>query len=328
MAEPAVPYLEVRNLQVAVDDPKSPLLIVDGADFSVARTEAVGIVGESGSGKTVLCRTLLGTLPRYGVKVVGGSVTIAGKDMTDAPEAAWRKVRGRALGYVPQSSLAGLNPVITIEAQLLEALRVGQGLDGADARKEAAVLLDLVRIPKSRNILGERSHQLSGGMRQRVMIAAALALRPPMLILDEPTTALDVTVQFEILTLIKALREELDMGIVLVTHDLAVVEFLCDRVMTMYAGATVELADAATVRSRPRHPYTRALLESRLGMAAKGVELKTIPGESPSVGAWPSGCRFSTRCAFVEDACTSGDQPALRPVGGHLTACIRAEEVT
>ena len=321
------PYLEVRNLQVGVRRGSSNLLLVDGADFSMAQSDALGIVGESGSGKTMLCRGLLGTLPRYGAQVLHGEIRIAGKQMAHADEATWRSVRGKDLGYVPQSSLAGLNPVLTIEAQLLEALKVGRQLSGGEAQREAAELLELVRIPRIQSVLGERSHQLSGGMRQRVMIAAALALRPPMLILDEPTTALDVTVQHEILTLIRSLREDLGMGVILVTHDLAVVEFLCDRVMTMYAGATVELGETAAVRERPRHPYTRALLESRLGMNARGSKLATIPGESPSVGSWPSGCRFSPRCMHATEICVQGGQPPLRTVS-HLTACLRAEDVT
>jgi oligopeptide/dipeptide ABC transporter ATP-binding protein len=320
-------YLEVQSLRVGVRRGGTELLLVDGVDFSMAQNDALGIVGESGSGKTMLCRSLLGTLPRYGAQVLGGQISIAGKQMAAADEATWRTVRGKDLGYVPQSSLAGLNPVLTIEAQLLEALRVGRQIGGKEARREAVELLEIVRIPRVQSVMGERSHQLSGGMRQRVMIAAALALRPPMLILDEPTTALDVTVQFEILTLIRSLRQELGMGVILVTHDLAVVEFLCDRVMTMYAGATVELGDAAAVRGRPRHPYTRALLESRLGMSARGSELRTIPGESPSVGSWPSGCRFSPRCPHATEVCSQGDQPELRTVS-HLTACIHAEDAT
>jgi oligopeptide/dipeptide ABC transporter ATP-binding protein len=330
VAVPAIgPYLQAEGLRIGVPRPAGELRIVDAVNFSVDAGASLGIVGESGSGKTMLCRSFIGTLPRYGVALTGGRLTIAGLDMTRGTEEDWRKIRGRAIGYVPQSSLAGLNPVLTVETQLLEALNISQrALSRAEARTEARRLLDLVRIPRAAAVLGERSHQLSGGMKQRVMIAAALALSPPLLVLDEPTTALDVTVQYEILVLIRALREELKMGLILVSHDLAVVEFLCERVMTMYAGASVEIGASRDIRTRPRHPYTNALLHSRLGMAQRGVDLVAIPGESPAVGSWPEGCRFWPRCQFAIEACKEGPQPPLRLVDDHLTACIRAAEVT
>jgi oligopeptide/dipeptide ABC transporter ATP-binding protein len=329
VVDPTVPYLEVDHLQIGLMRDGAPLRIVDSVTFALKPGASLGVVGESGSGKTMLCRSFTGTLSRYGVDVQGGSLSIAGHDLTHADEKAWRPIRGRAVGYVPQSSLAGLNPVLTVETQLLEALHLGsRNLTRSEARNEARRLLDLVKIPRADSVLHERAHQLSGGMRQRVMIAAALALSPPLLVLDEPTTALDVTVQYEILLLIRQLREELGMGLILVSHDLAVVEFLCERVMTMYAGATVELASATDVRSRPRHPYTNALLHSRLGMAERGKDLVAIPGESPAVGSWPEGCRFWPRCEYAADVCKTGPQPETRLVEGHLTACIRAEEAT
>jgi oligopeptide/dipeptide ABC transporter ATP-binding protein len=323
------PYLVAEGLRIGVARRGGELRIVDEVNVRLDAGRSLGIVGESGSGKTMLCRSFIGTLPRYGLTITGGRLMIADGEMTHATEQDWRRIRGRAIGYVPQSSLAGLNPVLTVETQLLEALHIGQRhLSASASRAEARRLLDLVRIPRAAAVLSERSHQLSGGMRQRVMIAAALALAPPLLVLDEPTTALDVTVQYEILLLIRSLREELKMGVVLVSHDLAVVEFLCERIMTMYAGATVEIGPAGGMRSRPRHPYTNALLHSRLGMAEKGVDLVAIPGESPAVGSWPVGCRFWPRCPHAIDACREGPQPALRTVGGHQTACIRAEDVT
>jgi oligopeptide/dipeptide ABC transporter ATP-binding protein len=323
------PYLVVDKLRIGVPRDGGELRIVDEVNVTLEAGASLGIVGESGSGKTMLCRSFIGTLPRYGVEITGGRLVIAGGDMTRASEHDWRRIRGRAIGYVPQSSLAGLNPVLTVETQLLEALHIGQrALTRTQARAEARRLLDLVRIPRAGSVLGERSHQLSGGMRQRVMIAAALALAPPLLVLDEPTTALDVTVQYEILQLIRALRDEFKMGLILVSHDLAVVEFLCERIMTMYAGATVEIGPAAGMRSRPRHPYTGALLHSRLGLAERGVDLVAIPGESPAVGSWPVGSRFWPRCPYAIDECKVGEQPGLRLVGGHWTSCIRAEDVT
>ncbi len=329
VVDPTAPYLDVDHLRIGLIRDGAELRIVDAATFALKPGASLGIVGESGSGKTMLCRSFTGTLGRYGLGVTGGRLAIAGHDLTNAQEKDWRPIRGRAVGYVPQSSLAGLNPVLTIETQLLEALHLGsRKLGKTEARAEARRLLDLVKIPRAESVLHERAYQLSGGMRQRVMIAAALALSPPLLVLDEPTTALDVTVQYEILVLIRQLREELSMGLILVSHDLAVVEFLCDRVMTMYAGATVELASAEDVRARPRHPYTNALLHSRLGMAERGTDLVAIPGESPAVGAWPEGCRFWPRCASAADACKTGPQPETRLVDRHLTACIRAEDVT
>ncbi len=324
----ASPFLIAESLRIGLMRDGAELRIVDAADFTLDAGASLGIVGESGSGKTMLCRSFIGTLPRYGVRVLGGRLTIGGRDVTGATEDDWRAIRGKVIGYVPQSSLAGLNPVLTVETQLLEALQIGQAMDKASGRAEARRLLDLVRIPRVDSVLHERSHQLSGGMKQRVMIAAALALRPPLLVLDEPTTALDVTVQYEILMLLRQLREDLRMGMILISHDLAVVEFLCQRVMTMYAGATVELGQADAIRARPRHPYTHALLYSRLGMAERGQDLIAIPGEMPVVGAWPAGCRFGPRCAHAVDACRSGPQPLPRFVDTHLTACIRAEEVT
>jgi peptide/nickel transport system ATP-binding protein len=322
------PFLVADSLRIGLIRDGTELRIVDSADFTLDAGATLGIVGESGSGKTMLCRSFIGTLPRYGVKVLSGRLTIGGRDVSGATEDDWRAIRGKVIGYVPQSSLAGLNPVLTVETQLLEALHIGQAMTKQAARAEARRLLDLVHIPRVDAVLQERSHQLSGGMKQRVMIAAAIALRPPLLVLDEPTTALDVTVQYEILTLLRQLSDDLRMGLILISHDLAVVEFLCQRVMTMYAGATVELGQADAIRARPRHPYTYALLHSRLGMAERGQDLVAIPGEMPVVGTWPEGCRFGPRCAHAVDACRSGPQPLPRFVDTHLTACIRAEDVT
>lgn len=320
--------LQVEGLKVSFPKSRRPLLpVIDSASLSLHRNEAVGIVGESGSGKTMLCRSLIGTLSRHGAAVTAGSILFAGRELAGAQESVWRNVRGREIGYVPQSSLAGLNPVLTIGAQLVESLRVVAPINRQDGELEAVRLLELVRVPRAKQLLGERSYQLSGGMRQRVMIATALAQKPKLLVADEPTTALDVTVQHEILQLINNLRAELGMSLILVSHDLGVIEEVCDSVMVMYAGASVEAGPIDLVSSNPCHPYTRALRTSRVDAATPGVELEAIAGDPPSVGSWPEGCRFWPRCHLSDDLCRDGAQPALRPVTARLSACLYPERM-
>ncbi len=319
------PLLEVRDLRIGLlRDHGQVVPVVDTVTLSLDQPQAVGIVGESGSGKSMFCRALIGTLARHNARVLSGSIVFAGRDLVAASEATWRQIRGREIGYVPQSSLAGLNPVLTIGTQLEEALRaVGQS--ATESRREAVRLLDVVRIPRPQSIMGARPNELSGGMRQRVMIAGALAARPRLLVADEPTTALDVTVQREILTLIAELRRELGMALILVSHDLAVVEEVCDRVMVMYAGASVEHGQVSEVVRSPRHPYTAALSASRIDAATPGQDVEAIEGEPPTLGAWPAGCRFWPRCPLAADVCRGGPQPRLRTVDRRATACIRAE---
>jgi oligopeptide/dipeptide ABC transporter ATP-binding protein len=322
------PLLAVEQLTVGVPRRAGDWLpLIDAVNLALERNHALGIVGESGSGKTMLCRSLIGTLPRHGAAVMSGRIVWNGTNIAGAPERVWRRVRGREIGYVPQSSLAGLNPVLSVGTQLVEALRAASPLGGAAARREALRLLELVHIPRAALVLDQRAHQLSGGMRQRVMIAAALAQQPQLLVADEPTTALDVTVQREILTLIGQLRRDLGMALILISHDLAVIEEVCDSVMVMYAGASAELGPLDRVARQPRHPYTRALQLSRVDLAPSGQDLEAIPGEPPGVGAWPTGCRFWPRCAWADDACREGNQPPLRPFDGRLTACIHADRL-
>jgi oligopeptide/dipeptide ABC transporter ATP-binding protein len=222
--------------------------------------------------------------------------------------------------------MAALNPILSIGDQLLEA--VSNGRHKADASHQARVLelLDLVRIPRAKQVVSETSDQLSGGMRQRVVIAAALAQRPKLLILDEPTTALDVTVQAGILKLIVELRQELGMAVMLTSHDLGVIEAVCDQIMTMYAGAVIEVGATRDVRKRSLHPYTKALMDSRVDEADPADDLITIAGEPPTTGNWPAGCRFWPRCPAAIDACRGGRQPEMRAFGERLSACIRTEE--
>lgn len=321
------PLLEIQDLQVAFRKSHGLLPVINTANLTLRRDEAMGLVGESGSGKTMLCRSLIGTLRRHGAVVTGGRILLEGRDLAGAPEGVWRKIRGREIGYVPQSSLAGLNPVLSIKTQLVEALTVVKPLSAAEARREALDLLELVRIPRAKDVLNQRSHQLSGGMRQRVMIAAALAQKPKLLVADEPTTALDVTVQKEILGLIGKLRRELGMALILVSHDLAVIEEVCDSLMVMYAGASFEQGPVSALVDRPRHPYTRALHDSRVDTAERGMALVAIAGEPPTIGAWSAGCRFWQRCPIGDETCQHGPQPPLRAIDDQLSACIYPERL-
>lgn len=319
--------MSVDGVRVSVKTDDGELMIVDEATFSLSRGEALGIVGESGSGKSMLCRALMGTIERFGGRVSSGSIVWKGSDLVGAKESTWRQIRGFEMGYVPQSSLAGLNPLLSVGSQLREAIRLTGIRDHAAIKARSLELLDMVKIPRAEQVLEERSTSLSGGMRQRVIIAAALSLQPDLLILDEPTTALDVTVQAEILSLVDSLRHDMGMGIIFVSHDLAVIEMVADKIATMYAGAVVEVGNTANVRSGPLHPYTEALLGSRLESAVPGEDLTSIPGEPPSVGAWPDGCRFWPRCSFASDVCKTGTQPELMTKGDHQSACLRVSEI-
>ncbi|MDE2926345.1 MAG: ABC transporter ATP-binding protein [Acidobacteriota bacterium] len=322
------PILRVESLRIGVPRGRGDLLsIVDTADFHLRRHQALGIVGESGSGKTMLCRALMGTLRRHGAVVASGRILYRDQDLAGADEKVWRRIRGRRIGYVPQSSLAGLNPVLTVRTQLTEAIHAARDVSNTEADHQALQLLDLVRILRPGQVLEMRSHELSGGMRQRVMIAAALSQEPEILIADEPTTALDVTIQREILSLINRLRERLKMALIFVSHDLAVIEEVCDSVMVMYAGASVENGPLDAVVRHPRHPYTRALLASRVDLAVPGEDLETIPGDPASVGAWPDGCRFWPRCSLADADCREDAQPPLAPAGIQRTACLHHDRM-
>ena len=306
--------------------------VVDKAWLRIGAGATLGLVGESGSGKSMLCRSLVGTLHRHSAAVTGGSILFEGEELVGASEAIWRRIRGHRIAYVPQSSLAGINPVLTVGTQLTALVRAARSDGGASTSPRARVreLLDLVEIPRIDSVMNERPHQLSGGMRQRVVIAGALARSPAVLIADEPTTALDVRVQARILDLLRRLREQLGMALLLVSHDLAVVEEVCDTIVVLYAGAVMESGPQALVREQSRHPYTAGLVASAHMELAGGYE--PIPGEAPSVGAWPTACRFHTRCGLTlrlgngvpHERCCTGTQPLPTEYDGRLTACVFA----
>ena len=325
--------LAVEDLSIGLVESKSNLPVVDAVSLGISMGETVGLVGESGSGKSMLCRALVGTLHRHGAAVTGGSIRFEGQELAGASEAVWRRVRGRKIAYVPQSSLAGLNPVLTVGKQLTGLIRSAGAegrADGGSARSRARELLEMVEIPRVASVMNERPHQLSGGMRQRVVIAGALARSPDLLIADEPTTALDVRVQARILDLLRRLRDQLGMSLLLVSHDLAVVEEVCDMIVVLYAGAIMEAGPQEAIRNRSRHPYTAGLVAAARMDISGGFE--PIPGEAPSVGAWPDGCRFWPRCGLTlrvgggaaHSRCSEGAQPRPAEFEGRLTACAFA----
>lgn len=318
--------LELVDVEIGITHRRrKTLAIVSKANFDVNYGEMVGLVGESGSGKTMVCRAIIGTLARRGASVTGGQVNFEGQDLGKINESTWKALRGKVIGYVPQSALAGPNPVLTIDKQLAEALA---NADGAGTMKQRSrELLDLVKIRRIDTVMKQYPYQLSGGMRQRVMIACALASEPKILIADEPTTGLDVTVQSQIMELLKEIRSDLGTAIILISHDLALVDEVCDRIVVMHAGATVEVGSTASLSSA-KHPYTIALNSSRIDVAKPGGDLITITGNPPSVGEWMNGCRFSQRCSLVQDDCLVGAHPALAgPRDGHQTACIHSDQI-
>jgi oligopeptide/dipeptide ABC transporter ATP-binding protein len=313
--------LEVRDLSVRIGHHD----VLSGVDLSVGAGRCLGLVGETGSGKTLTCRALIGLLPRIGAEVTHGSITFDGRDLVPFRQRAWHRLRGREIAFVPQSSLTGLDPVMTVGRQLAETIRL---LDPeAEVRRRAVELLDMVEMPNPQQTLTRYPHQLSGGMRQRAMIALAIVGRPKLLLADEPTTALDVTVQRAILDLLTTLRRATHMSLIIVTHDLGVVETVTDDVAIMYAGSTIETGATKDVLSRPQHPYTRALLDARPSARAEGARLTTIPGQPPGPGEWADGCRYAPRCPFVQDRCHEHVPQLTAIPHGHPAACLRQEEL-
>ena len=314
--------LEVRDLHTAFPTSQGSVLAASGVTFSLGERETKGIVGESGSGKSITLRSLLGLVPEPG-RVVEGEVLWGGRDLLRLPQAELRAIRGREIAMIFQDPTSSLNPVYTIGEQISETLRVKLGMGAREARARTTELLDHVGIPAARKRLGAYPHELSGGMRQRVMIAIAIACRPRLLLADEPTTALDVTIQDQILALLADLQDEFGMAMILVSHDLGVVAQNCDSVAVMYAGHVVEDAPARTLFGSPRHPYTIALLKSLPSIRSPGTRgrLPQISGQPPDLAQLPEGCPFRPRCPSSRDAC-AGVTMQLETVGpAHRTAC-------
>jgi peptide/nickel transport system ATP-binding protein len=320
--------LEIRGLKTHFRTDAGWLHAVDGVDLSVDAGETVCVVGESGSGKSVTAMSILKLVPMPPGRIVAGQVLWDGRDLVPLPPGEMQKLRGREIGVVFQEPMTALNPVYTVGEQICEGLRLHEGLSKAAAMARAAELLALVHISQPSRRVHDYPHQFSGGMRQRVMIAMALACKPRLLIADEPTTALDVTIQAQILDLLTELKERLGMAVLLITHAMGVVAEVAQRVVVMYAGRVIEEGSVEEVFERPWHPYTQGLIRSIPRIDAdstRGARLVSIPGTVPSLVEPPPGCRFAPRCAHARDACTLAT-PALREVGpGHRVACILEE---
>jgi oligopeptide/dipeptide ABC transporter ATP-binding protein len=316
------PLLRVSDLRVEFSLARGTVRAVDGASFEVGRGEALGLVGESGSGKTVALRGLVGLLPRS-ARVAGGTIEFDGVDVLTLDDERRRELRGRSIAMVFQEPMTALNPVMRIVDQIAEMPLVRLGMGRRRARERALELMRLVGIPDANRRGDAYPHELSGGLRQRVMIAIALSGDPKLLLCDEPTTALDVTIQDQILKLLLSLREELGVSLVFVSHDLAVIAQACRRVAVMYAGRVVETGAVDAVFREPRHPYTLGLLRSVPDVDGVRERLSSIPGAPPDPAAPPAGCPFHPRCPFAIAECTHGDFPLRRLGGGRATACIR-----
>lgn len=327
MADLAAPVLDVRELSTVFHTRGGSVHAVNSVSFHISSGELLGVVGESGSGKSVTMMSLIGLLPSPPADVYAGEVMMGGRDILKFNPKELRDLRGAKIGFVFQDPMTSLNPVFTVGAQIAEPLIRHMGMSKKNAEARAVELLELVGIPDARGRLSSYPHQFSGGMRQRVMIAIALACDPDVLIADEPTTALDVTIQAQILELVKGLRQKLGMAIIWITHDLGVIAGIADRVMVMYGGQVVEQAPVKELFSNPQHPYTRALLKTIPSLTGERAErLQVIEGQPPIMMAAPSSCPFRDRCAEAFDRC-SVENPLRRavdgkPLGqGHDVAC-------
>jgi len=323
------PLLEVEDLHVEFRTRDGVAKVLNGVSYHVSAGETLAVLGESGSGKSVTAQTIMGILDTPPGFITNGSIKFRGEDLLKQTAEERREVRGEGIAMIFQDALSALNPVFTVGFQIEEQLKVRRGMSKADARKRAVELLDQVKIPEAKSRAGDFPHQFSGGMRQRVMIAMALALDPEVLIADEPTTALDVTVQAQIMGLLAELQHERNMGLILITHDMGVVADVADRISVMYAGRVVEEAPVYEIYARPAHPYAKALLESIPRLDMKGQELSVIRGLPPALTNIPPGCPFNPRCHYAQDVCRQDPPPPAYVVeaGRHTARCHFWREV-
>ncbi|MGA5130578.1 ABC transporter ATP-binding protein [Streptomyces olivoreticuli] len=313
--------LDVRDLQVEFRTRDGVAKAVNGVSYSVGEGETLAVLGESGSGKSVTAQAIMGILDSPPGHVTGGRVFFRGEDLLTMPAETRRRVRGAKLAMVFQDALSSLNPVLSVGAQLSEMFEVHEGMTRKDSRAKAVQLMDRVRIPAARERIGDYPHQFSGGMRQRIMIAMAIALEPDLIIADEPTTALDVTVQAQVMDLLAELQREYNMGLILITHDLGVVADVADKIAVMYAGRIVETAPVHDLYAAPAHPYTRGLLDSIPRLDRKGQQLYAIKGLPPNLMAIPPGCPFNPRCPRAQDICRTDRPPLFAVAPDRTSAC-------
>ncbi|MDH4615630.1 ABC transporter ATP-binding protein [Brevibacillus sp. AY1] len=315
------PVLHIENLQTHFFTDRGQIPAVDGVSIKVHKGEVVGIVGESGCGKSVTSLSIMKLVPNPPGKIVGGTIRFKGEDLVTASEKRMREIRGNEIAMIFQEPMTSLNPVFTIGDQIGEAVRIHTKASKKESRQRAIEMLKKVGIPRAEAIVDEYPHQLSGGMRQRVMIAMAMACNPELLIADEPTTALDVTIQAQILDLMRQLNRDADTAVLLITHDLGVVAQMCHRVVVMYAGKVIEEGDVRTILKEPKHPYTIGLLNSLPKLEESQERLYSIPGNVPIPGSLTTGCRFAPRCEQAVDRCRQ-EMPELVAVGeNHRSRC-------
>ncbi len=322
------PLLAIENLRVTFTGGARPVTAADGVDLTLARGEVVALLGESGSGKSVTLRSILRLHPEKKTRIEG-RIRVAGADVMALSGAALSDFRGKTVSMVFQEPMLALDPVYSVGQQIIEAIRRHEPVSEAEAKKRALALFEQVRIPSPEKRLEAYPHEMSGGMRQRAMIALALSCNPKVLLADEPTTALDATVQVQILLLLRELQRELGLAMIFVTHDIGVAVEVADRIAVMYAGRIVESGAVRDVVRRPRHPYTIGLLSTRAhGGKLSGTRLPAIPGSPPDLANLPPGCAFAPRCTHAADVCRAGVPPVAEVTPGHLVRCVRTDSVT
>jgi oligopeptide/dipeptide ABC transporter ATP-binding protein len=322
-----VTLLDVQGLTTAFMTGRGEITAIEEVSFSLKEGEILGIVGESGSGKSVTALTIMGLLPTPPARIAAGKVLFQGKELTKLSSREMQRIRGPGIAMIFQEPMTSLNPVFSIGDQIMETIKAHESLPAAALRKRAIDMLDKVGIPSAARRLDDYPHQMSGGQRQRVMIAIALACNPKLLIADEPTTALDVTIQAQILDLLMDLRDEFRMAIMIITHNMGVIAETADRVLVMYAGRVIEEAPVARVFDHPIHPYTRGLLECVPSITEDRARLIAIPGTLPDPARRPPGCRYSVRCRYAQPSCSDALPPLILEEADHWSACLRAKEL-